>query len=998
LLFLLFICRPAAAAPVGTNEAAHAVQGWLRQDQRPLGKILSAKIRRTEAVRDAVGNVVYFAIHLDPAGYVIVAGDDTVEPFIAFSAGGDFDSSAREGVAAWVNRDLPGRTARARARAGDRERQAQRKWRSALAASPIPPPDLPTNNYVVLGSQIWVAPFLQTWWNQMTDISLNDACFNYYTPPYGAGNVNNYFCGCVATAMAQLMYYYHYPTAAVGTGTFPITVNGAGTMASLRGGNGTGGPYSWTNMPPIPNNPTTAQAQAIGALCYDAAVSVSMDFEAGGSAAYDSAVKPALTGTFQYGGAAYGFNNNNTLSGTNLLAMINPCLDARMPVMLGIESVEDGGHEAVCDGYGYSGSTLFHHVNMGWGGNDDVWYALPDIDTFDNNGNYTVVTDCIYDVYTNGSGLVISGRITDATGAPVAGAAITAKYSGGAFTATADTNGIYALIKLPANTLLALTVTNAGCQPAGANDTTGQNADNTIKTGNIWGANFTLAPTLLAVPKTGFAAIGPVGGPFNITGQTYSLTNGTTAAINWAASSPPAWLDLSTNKGAVAAGAGAGLAICLSPAAAGLAAGSNAATIWITNLTTGLAQALPFSLVVAAADYPLAVTGYNDDVVVEKTATGGDSYLYADTFDTNNTMLFTTATPFCFYEHGLVAVNQGSNNVASVAGLPSGGFFTSAADGATTFQFGPYVGYNVLALTAGATNGTLTLAVPQACKSLSVLAATAEGGGNGTMVLNFADGTHSPPLAFKAANYFSLNSPGAGAALSRFGLLFPGDYNEFDTYDTSYGFPNVYQTTTNLAAVGLHTKPISSVTFAMPGGQGTNAVTGIFALSGTQSPYPLITAQPQSASVVVGGAAAFSVGVSGRAPLAYRWLLNGALLAGTSTNPTVNITNAGLANAGYYQVIITNTSGAVTSSVATLSLTNLPVRFATGGKALLYGGGQFILQLTNLAGQGAVVISASTNLMQWTPVFTNPSAFGSFNYTDVNVRVFPHRFYRATTP
>jgi hypothetical protein len=995
---LLFLCRPVAAAPVGTNEAANAVQGWLRQDPRPLGKNLSARIQWTEAVRDAAGEVVYYAVHLNPAGYVIVAGDDTVEPFIAFSAGGDFEASAREGVAAWVNQDLPRRLARARAAAGERERQAQRKWGSALAASLNPPPDLPTNNYVVLTSQIWVSPFLQTWWDQQSDLSLSEACFNYYTPPYGTGNLNNDPCGCIATAMAQVMGYYHYPTASVGTAAFSITNNGAGMMANLRGGNGTGGPYSWTNMPPIPNNPTTTQAQAIGALCYDAALTVNMDFAAGGSEAYDVKVKTALTGTFQYGGAAYGYNNNNTLSGTNLLAMINPCVDARMPVLLGILTAGNEGHEVVCDGYGYSGSTLFHHLNMGWAGANDVWYALPNIDTYDGSGDFTIITDCIYDIYTNSTGLVLSGRVTDAAGAPVAGASVTAKYSSGIFMTTADTNGIYALIKLPANTQLTVTVTNAGCLPASANYTTGQNTDNTTKTGNIWGANFTLTPTLLAVPESGWAASGPVGGPFNFSNQVYSLTNGTTAAINWAASSPPAWLNLSTNKGTVAAGAATNFSISLSAVAAGLAAGSNTATIWITNQTTGLAQGLPFSLAVAAADYPIAVTGFNDDVVVEKTATGGDSYLYADIFDTNNTDFNAPYPSFSFYEHGLVAINDAAGGAASVAGLPSGGLFTSAADGATIFQLGPYAGYNVLALSAGGTTGTLTLATPQACKSLSVLAATAEGGGNGTMVLNFADGTHSSPLVFNAANYYTYDSPGTGVALSQFGLLRTGDYNEFSSFDASAGYPMLYQTTANLEAAGLHTKPVSSVTFTMPGGQGTNAVTGIFALSGTLSPYPMITAQPQNAAIGVGSNAAFSVGVSGGAPLAYRWRLNGAFLTGAQTNPVLNVTNAGYTNAGYYQVVITNTAGAVTSSVATLSLTNLPVRFVTGGKALQYGGGQFILQLTNLAGQGAVVVSASTNLIQWTPVFTNPSGFGSFNYTDVNARVYPHRFYQATAP
>ena len=59
-----------------------------------------------------------------------------------------------------------------------------------------------------------------------------------------------------------------------------------------------------------------------------------------------------------------------------------------------------------------------------------------------------------------------------------------------------------------------------------------------------------------------------------------------------------------------------------------------------------------------------------------------------------------------------------------------------------------------------------------------------------------------------------------------------------------------------------------------------------------------------------------------------------------------------------------------------------------------------ILQLTNLPGQGPVVLAASTNLLQWVPVFTNPPGLGTFTftYTDSAAGTFPLRFYRAVTP
>jgi hypothetical protein len=55
-----------------------------------------------------------------------------------------------------------------------------------------------------------------------------------------------------------------------------------------------------------------------------------------------------------------------------------------------------------------------------------------------------------------------------------------------------------------------------------------------------------------------------------------------------------------------------------------------------------------------------------------------------------------------------------------------------------------------------------------------------------------------------------------------------------------------------------------------------------------------------------------------------------------------------------------------------------------------------VLSLSGLAGQGTIVLDASTNLTQWIPILTNPSAFGTIQLIDSNAAVFPQRFYRAT--
>ena len=91
---------------------------------------------------------------------------------------------------------------------------------------------------------------------------------------------------------------------------------------------------------------------------------------------------------------------------------------------------------------------------------------------------------------------------------------------------------------------------------------------------------------------------------------------------------------------------------------------------------------------------------------------------------------------------------------------------------------------------------------------------------------------------------------------------------------------------------------------------------------------PVILQSPQSKVGHLGGAADFLVTATGTAPLSYQWFKESVPLAG-ATNAVLAFTDLQLSQAGAYAVVVANAFGAVTSSIA-----NLTVNVAGGGGSI----------------------------------------------------------------
>jgi hypothetical protein len=363
------------AEPVSFAEARQVAHNWVKILNSDF-KDQVALIAGESLIRDGV--VVGYVFHFAPVGYVLVAAEDFLPPVKLYSLKNDFGREGRD-LEEQVIGNFSTLMRKVNAKALDPEKYFLKDNRdnfSFLKMERSPGQTLTTANPVQD-----VMPLLRTAWNQGDPYNLKCPTINGRKPP----------CGCVATAFAQIFYYFQYPASGQGSHSY----NWRGTTLTAQFNHS----YDWAQM--LPNYQTTPgsseQQNAVAQLMYDLGVAFEMDYALKGSGAYATDALTALPLFFKYSDKIKAIERSEVDGDEQWFDIARQQVDNGLPVAFSIYN-DDSGHEVVIDGYRVSQGATTFHINMGWGGSYDGYYSLNNIIDFDINEWQIFV----YDIYPPG--------------------------------------------------------------------------------------------------------------------------------------------------------------------------------------------------------------------------------------------------------------------------------------------------------------------------------------------------------------------------------------------------------------------------------------------------------------------------------------------------------------------------------------------------------------------------------------------------------------------
>lgn len=352
----------------------------IHNSKKTTGRRFKKEIKTALVLRGTSKKPLLYLINFKKRGFVIVSGDKQLNPILAYSRFNKFPTNKKGslpvGLSLWLQHSTTvikkirhsKNNSKVKVFAEKDNSVKSSMWKLLMPCQPIEPatsqgsslhpnwkkciPDDPPGGPNPPGggggecqpNPIQLGPLLQTTWGQGYG-------FNNYAPYMACSTINGRAkAGCVATAMAQVMNYYQYPSG-----------------------------FNWNVIPDAGNYGN----DAVSHLMHDIGLHVDMHYGCVVSFTTPGHIVPSL---HQYGYTAQKIDFNS-------LQVMNQ-LNKGRPVILSAVGDSLGGHVWVTGGYIKTtpcpGVWTSHvlYMNWGWYGRANGWYLLFKSEKYNFNFNH----------------------------------------------------------------------------------------------------------------------------------------------------------------------------------------------------------------------------------------------------------------------------------------------------------------------------------------------------------------------------------------------------------------------------------------------------------------------------------------------------------------------------------------------------------------------------------------------------------------------------------
>ena len=352
LLILSLLCPLlATAAPVNESVCRKIATEFLKSKNFRV-EMSQLKLVPADPVVKASNQAPAYYIYEAPSkGFVIVAGDDSVEPIIGYSTeNGLLNTGSAPNFDSWMQmwEKIIDSNRKHQTKASSKVAQA---WMDVTA--PAKTTEDPSN--LLIETALWD----------------QGSPYNLLCPKDDGGTC---VTGCTATALAIIMRHHKWPDA--GVGTLPGYKTGSITIPDIE----LGQKYDWDNMlMEYDGTANYTQKMAVATLMYHVGVMIQSSYTSSGTGSHSIYIAANVSNYMKYEQTRI-YTYRDFYSKEGWMEQIKKSIQNNCPIHYSGWAADNSGHAFVLDGYDEQDKV---HINFGWGGANNGYFVIPEL------GGYT---------------------------------------------------------------------------------------------------------------------------------------------------------------------------------------------------------------------------------------------------------------------------------------------------------------------------------------------------------------------------------------------------------------------------------------------------------------------------------------------------------------------------------------------------------------------------------------------------------------------------------